>query len=322
MIKVSIIVPVYNVEEYLSRCLDSLINQTLKDIEIIVVNDGTKDNSQEIIDKYKKKDKRIISLIKENGGLSSARNYGLKYASGEYIGYVDSDDWVTEDMFEKLYNKAKKEKSDIVVCGFYKAYDDGNNIPQSPIIIDTKDSKKNYLLGYPNAWNKLYKKGVIKENHWPEGMLYEDLASNPLLVNKVNKISYIEEPLYYYFLRANSIMNDKVFKPKFYDIIKASDILIKEIKKDSSYDKYYQEFEYSIIDNLLREAYFRLKDIEGSRKLLEDITIFIKDNCPKFMKNKYIKDKDMKYKIITYLIYKRKYKLLNFIHNRGTHGKS
>lgn len=314
MIKVSIIVPVYNVEEYLPRCLDSLINQTLKDIEIIVVNDGSPDNSQDIIDKYKRKDKRIVSIIKKNGGLGSARNYGLNYASGEYIGYVDSDDWVKEDMFEKLYSKAKKEKSDIVECGYYKAYDDGNNIAQPVLMIDVNDEKKNYVLGYPCAWNKLYKKGVIKENHWPEGMLYEDFASNPLLVNKVGKISYVDEALYYYFLRANSIMNDNVFKPKFYDIIKASDILIKEIKKDSSYDKYYQEFEYLIIQNLLRESYFRLKNIDGSSKLMNDITYFVKDNFPKFMINKYVKQQSIKYKIITYLIYKRKYKLLEFIH--------
>ena len=108
MVKVSVIVPVYNVEKYLSNCLDTLVNQTLKDIEIIVVNDGATDSSPEIIEEYAAKYTNIIALNKPNGGLSDARNYGLPYAKGEYIGYVDSDDYVDYDMYERLYNKAKE----------------------------------------------------------------------------------------------------------------------------------------------------------------------------------------------------------------------
>ena len=118
MIKVSVIVPVYNVENYLVKCLDSLVHQTLKDIEIIVVNDGSPDNSQNIIDTYVKKyPKKIKAFSKKNGGQGSARNYGLKYAKGEYIAFVDSDDYVDLDMFFKMYNKAKEDNSDIVICG-------------------------------------------------------------------------------------------------------------------------------------------------------------------------------------------------------------
>ena len=316
MVKVSIIVPVYNVEKYLSRCLDSLINQTLFDIEIIIVNDGSPDNSQDIIDKYKKKDKRIISLIKENGGQASARNLGLNYASGEYIGYVDSDDWVRIDMFEKMYNKAKEEESDIVICDFYKAYDDGNIIEEKNMITFENDIKKNYIMGHPCPWNKIYKKGIITNEHFPEGMIYEDFASDPLLVSKVNVVSYVENPLYFYYIRENSTMNDKVFKPKFYDKLKAGNIITDAINSDSSYNKYRQEFEFLLINNLLRDTYFRLKDITEAKNLLYDITVFIKENYPRFMKNKYIKGNGLKYRIITYLIYKRKYKLLNFINRR------
>ena len=127
MIKVSIIVPVYNVEKYLDKCLKSLVNQTLKDIEIIVVNDGTKDNSQKIVDKYVKKYPKLVkSYIKENGGLSSARNYGLKYVNGEFISFIDSDDWVRKDMFEKMYQKAKKEDLDIVICDSINVYENNS----------------------------------------------------------------------------------------------------------------------------------------------------------------------------------------------------
>ena len=130
-IKVSIIVPVYNVEAYLERCLDSLVNQTLQDIEIIVVNDGTKDNSQAIIDEYVKNyPGKVYGYIKENGGLSDARNYGIPYAKGEYVAFVDSDDYVDVTMYEKLYNKAVEQGSEMVVCGYFKV-DDSNNTMKS-----------------------------------------------------------------------------------------------------------------------------------------------------------------------------------------------
>ena len=122
MSKVSIIVPVYNVEKYLKRCIDSLINQTLKDIEIIVVDDGSTDNSGQIIKKYQEKNSNIKYYKKENGGLSDARNYGMKYAQSEYIAFLDSDDFVDKTMYEKMYNKAIEDNADYVECDFYWAY--------------------------------------------------------------------------------------------------------------------------------------------------------------------------------------------------------
>ena len=121
MAKVSVIVPVYGVEEWLERCLDSLVNQTLEDIEIIVVNDGSPDNSQAIIDAYVKKyPNKVKGYIKENGGLSDARNFGIPYATGEYIAFVDSDDYVDLTMYEKMYNEAEAKGSEVVVCGYFK----------------------------------------------------------------------------------------------------------------------------------------------------------------------------------------------------------
>ena len=137
MTKVSIIVPVYNVEQYLEKCLNSLVNQTIKDFEIIIVNDGTKDSSQKIIDKYAKNYSFIKSYIKENGGLSSARNYGIKKATGEYLAFVDSDDYVTEDMYEKMYQKAKEKDFDMVVCDLNYIYPDKKIKATSNIKEDT-----------------------------------------------------------------------------------------------------------------------------------------------------------------------------------------
>ncbi len=319
--KISIIVPVYNVEAYLDKCLNSLVNQTLKEIEIIVVNDGSKDNSELIIKKYKQKDKRIIYLKKENGGLSSARNYGYGKASGEYIGYVDSDDYVSNDMFEKMYNLAKQDNSDIVMCDFYKKYDNNTLIPISSMTIYTDDMKKNYVMSSHCAWNKIYKKNLLNDHYFIEGMLYEDLSSNPLLVAKINKISYLREPLYYYSIRDNSIMTNQKFNPKFYDILKSAEIVTNKIKKDTVYQPYLLEFEYLIIDNLLRDTYFRLKNIKESAPLLNDIVLFIKQNYPYFMKNKYIRQRGFKYRVITYFIYKKYYPLLTII-SRKSGGKN
>jgi glycosyltransferase involved in cell wall biosynthesis len=122
-IKVSVIIPVYNVEKYIKKSLESVMNQTLKEIEIICVNDGTKDNSRKIIEEYAQKDERIKIIDKENGGLSSARNAGMEIARGEYLGFVDSDDWIEETMYEKLYEKAKADESQMVICAVHK-YDD------------------------------------------------------------------------------------------------------------------------------------------------------------------------------------------------------
>ena len=127
MPKVSIIVPIYNVEMYIEKCLETLVNQTLKDIEIILVNDGSKDSSAEIAKKYLEKyPEKIIYLEKENGGLSDSRNYGLPHAKGEYIAFLDSDDYVEENMYEEMYELAKKEDSDMVQCNFYWEYPDKN----------------------------------------------------------------------------------------------------------------------------------------------------------------------------------------------------
>ena len=159
--KVSVIVPVYNVEKYISKCLDSLVNQTLKDIEIIVVNDGSPDNSQKIIDEYVKKyPDKVKSYIKENGGQGSARNYGIELSTGEYIGFVDSDDFVELDMFEKMYNKAKQDNSDIVICGSYNVSEDYSKKEIDVFVNNYNTDLENAIFGKMTVWNKIYKRNI------------------------------------------------------------------------------------------------------------------------------------------------------------------
>ena len=154
MPKVSVIIPVYNVQEYLRECLESLVNQTIKDdLEVIIVNDGSKDNSQNIIDEYVEKYPELFkSYIKENGGQGSARNYGVKKASGEYIGFVDSDDYIENDMYEILYNEGIKKKLDIVVCDMAWVYEDGRKESRETLPRFLKEfNYSTYILSNPRS---------------------------------------------------------------------------------------------------------------------------------------------------------------------------
>lgn len=209
-IKVSVIVPIYNVEQYLERCLESLVNQTLEEIQIILVNDGSPDNSQVIIDKYVEKyPEKVIGLKKENGGLSDARNYGIPYAKGEYIGFVDSDDYLDVTMYEKLYEKAKETDSDIVTCGYYgideeadsyRYFQRGNMVQYG---MSLHDNPKLLYTNAPYAWNKLYRKELFLETgiRFPKGKIYEDIATIYPLMLYANRISKVDEALYYYILK-------------------------------------------------------------------------------------------------------------------------
>ena len=159
MAKVSVIVPVYNVEGYIEKCLETLVNQTLKEIEIIIVNDGSKDRSIQIINKFKEQyPEKIVYLEKENGGLSSARNFGIPHATGEYIAFLDSDDYVVKDMYQKMYEIAKKENSDMVECDFYWEYPDKKKVDTGKIYNGKEEMLEKVRVV---AWNKLIKREIL-----------------------------------------------------------------------------------------------------------------------------------------------------------------
>ena len=313
MKKISVIVPVYNVEKYLDKCLKSLVNQTLKEIEIIVVNDGTKDNSQKIIDKYVKKYPKLVkSYIKKNGGLSSARNYGLKYAKGKYISFIDSDDWVRKDMFEKMYEKADKEDLDIVVCDSINVYEDNKESYRKSNFNYSDNSVKNYLLAPPMACTRIYKKYIFDNVMFEEGIFYEDLNLTPGLVNITKKIGFVEEGFYYYLQRSGSIMNQKGFNNKLLDIFK---VLNNNYKKLNN--KYKEELEYMYITHLLRTATLRFLDYKNSKKYLKMIREEIVEKFPDWNKNKYFNQSSFKLKLICYFAYYRLFMLCKIIKKIG-----
>ncbi len=226
MVKISIIVPVYNVEKYLEKCLSSLVQQHLQEIEIIVVNDGSTDSSAQIIeDFHKKHPEKILSLTKKNGGLSDARNFGLAQASGNYIGFVDADDEVSAEMFSEMYALAKKHDADIVMCGLLKVDEKGNAIeelPQMPnkteVIALSEDFSAFGEIGY-FACNKIFKRALFSEKRFKKEVHFEDIQLIPQLLLESKTIAQTPHLHYRYLVRAHSI--SKTHTARGLDILRA-----------------------------------------------------------------------------------------------------
>lgn len=288
MPKVSVIVPVYNVEEYLERCLDSLVNQTLKDIEIIIVNDGSTDGSKEKIQKYINKYKNIVYLEKENGGLSSARNYGIPYAKGEYIGFVDSDDYVEITMYEKMYNKAIEEKSDMVECDFIWEYP---NKKREDIGKMYSSKKEAIVEARVVAWNKIIKKDIIEKNKitFPEGLRYEDIEFFYKLVPHLNKISFVKEAFVHYIQRESSIANTQ--NERTGEIFKIWENVLNYYIENNIFNEYRSELEYSYTRILLCSSLKRITKVKDKkvRKALIKLTWQnLNKKFPHWKQNKYL----------------------------------
>ena len=308
MPKVSVIVPVYNSEKYLEKCLDSLIHQTLYDVEIIIVNDGSTDKSEEIINKYLK-DGRVIYLKKENGGQASARNLGLSVARGEYISFIDSDDYVNLDMLDSLY-KASLSKYDIVVCDFYLTYTDKDIYSKILKRPGGEINGSEYLFSGAGPSNKIYKTEFLKKNNFkfPEGIIYEDYAAIPSLVIYSPSIYYLNRAFLHYMQNENSTMRVLEYKPKLEDIFIANDILYNNLKNT----KYNDELTYMMAYHFLLEASLRFYKFKKYDQI-DKISKFMKENFPDWASNKYVKELSFKYRILMKLFYLRKYNVISLI---------
>ncbi len=224
--KYSVIIPIYKVEKYLRRCVDSVLAQTLSDCEIILVDDGSPDNCPEICDEYALNDSRIKVIHKENGGLSSARNAGIKIATGEYIGFVDSDDYVEPNMYETLYNALQESGADMAVCEYAIVDEKGavksKSIVEKGVFTPFEMFEKLDKLGgyYVASWSKLYKKTILKNNLFPEGRLHEDAFTTHRFFGESNKIVCVDKVLYNYLERPNSIMT-ATYSEKRLDVVDA-----------------------------------------------------------------------------------------------------
>ena len=288
MVKVSVIVPVYNVYDYLSKCLDSLVNQTLKEIEIIVVNDGSPDESWKIIDKYAKEyPEKIKAYKKENGGLSDARNYGIKKATGEYIAFVDSDDYVDTEMYKKMYNKAKSGNFDMVVCDLNYVYNDKIVRAYSNILSDTTNIKKAMLNIYPAAWNKIFKRRFFENIEFKKKVWFEDVEFLYRLLPKIKTIGVVNEPFYQYLQREGSITKKQDMR--IYNYIDNLNGLVTYYNDNKLYDEYKKELEFVYVRYMyatfIKQATNFTKDEykKAVNKALENV----KEKFRKYYKNSY-----------------------------------
>ena len=316
MKRVSIIIPVWGVEKYIGKCLDSLVNQTLEDIEIIVVNDGSLDNSQSIIDKYvAKHPDKVKSYIKENGGQGSARNYGIKVSTGEYIAFVDSDDFVELDMFEKMYNKAKKDKSDIVICGSYNVCENYSKKEIDAFITNYDTDLENMMFGKMAVWNKIYKRNIIIDNKitFKEKVWYEDLAFTLKAIINSSKFSFIDEPFYDYLIRQGSTMNNSNVERNL-EILEAFDDVLNYVEKNRKHE-YIEMIEFLAIDHIYISAIVRVLRAEADNKLKREVInkliSYMEKKFPNFKENKYINTLTRNRRIIYNLISAKTYGLVN-----------
>ena len=290
MIKVSIIVPVYNAEKYLHKCFDSLVNQTLEEIEILAVNDGSTDGSLAILEEYRDKyPDKIKVFTKENGGQASARNLALRYAVGEYIGYVDADDYADITMFEKLYRKAAKTGVDLAVCDHWRVEKGKNHYVSFPKYCEPREMFKAVLV---SPWNKLFRREILLDSGviFPEGYIYEDTAWFAELIPFLRTMAYVGEPLLYHIVQENSTMTAAQGE-RTAQIFPVMNSVVEYFKNRQIYDRYRNELEYFYIRILFLSSIGRISKIEDKKIRNQYVrqTVFeVKEHFPYYKKNPYL----------------------------------
>ncbi|MCX8075004.1 MAG: glycosyltransferase family 2 protein [Clostridia bacterium] len=297
--KLSIVVPVYNVEKYLRRCLDSLAKQTLEDIEIICVNDGSKDGCLEILKEYKSKyGDKVVIIDKQNEGVWKGRLDGIKAASGEYITFTDSDDYVALDFAEKLYNKIVETNSDILICGFYRIDTDTGHVFSKEMtkhankVIDMDKNPEDIVSINGALWNKIYKAEILKnvDNLPNPPQILEDIMFQMLTFLRVKKISFISDALYYYMVRKDSAMTS--IKKEQIKSTQNAMVDLKNIYNKSEREKKLLEvidimaFLHFALSLMFRISYDKNSNFDEELRLNEK---YLDQNFPTWRKSKYLK---------------------------------
>ncbi|MBU5336143.1 glycosyltransferase family 2 protein [Intestinibacter bartlettii] len=249
--KISVIIPVYNTSQYLARCLDSILNQDFEAYEVICVNDGSSDNSLEILREYEKKSSKIKVIDQVNSGVAQTRNTALKHASGDYLAFLDSDDFVRENYLSRLYDAAIDNKSDIVICNFYRYYEQINLA--KPVfykfrrgVFNKYDILKGLIpdnLIHSYLWNKLWKREIFENHSTFPNMKFEDLAIMSELIYKADRITVINDALYYYRIRKTSIVRSISLQTQ-NDYMKAYALIRLFLEKTGEYSRFKRHFFY------------------------------------------------------------------------------
>lgn len=298
--KLSVIVPVYNVEKYLRQCLDSLKAQTLKDMEVIVVNDGSTDSSPVIAQEYCDACRNFILLNKKNGGLSDARNYGIDFAKGEYIAFLDSDDWVEPSLYEKM-TALMDEHTDVCVTDIEYWWEDPSRryVMKGLTGRSAPTVQKRALLSPMFAWNKVYKASLFAEENgyrYPLDTWYEDIPVTSMIFAKAGKIAYLPECLIHYRQREGSIMAN-TSDPRIEQIFSIMAVLRENFEKEGLYEEYRDELEYLHIEHLRLYGMFRFIRSDGRKKYYTMSEAAMTTCFPHWKKNRYISSLSLKNRV-------------------------
>lgn len=329
---VSIILPIYNVEKYLDRCIQSILNQSYENLEIILVDDGSPDRSSEICDEYRKSDQRIKVVHKENGGLSDARNAGLILAKGKYIIFLDSDDYIEHTMVEDAVTVLEKNNSDIVIWGYYADFvDEDENLISSKIInpcISGDFLKSDFyevtitneligILGY--AWNKMYKKSLLLKNNFKftKGLsLVEDIVFNGPVLTSAERISFIEKPYVHYMQRSRETLGTKFYE-NYYELKKMAMNTVESMLSEwGKTDCEISKIKSNLLYNTLKSTTRLLSKAENYTKDEKDIylkTLLNKSDVQDTLSA--YSPKNHKDRLIKFLMLKRQSNLLLYMYS-------
>lgn len=298
---ISIIVPCYNVEKYIERCITSIKEQTINNFEVLLIDDGSTDDTKKVIYKLIENDSRFKYYYKENGGLSDARNFGLKKIKGKYVCFVDSDDYVEKEYLEKLYNEIIDNDVQISICDIKRVYD-------TEFTIDNIDEFKVKTCMKPAAWNKMFLKDLFNDIEFPTSKWYEDLGTTPKITMQY-KYHIIKEPLYNYVQNSSSIMHtydDRIFD--IYEIIENVEKYIKNHKYNKENEKI---LEFMNVYHILVGTVFRASfHLEFSTKMIKEINVYVSNKYLNWYKNKYIKELPIFYRIYLFILKLHLYSLI------------
>ena len=292
--KLSVIVPVYSVEKYLEECVDSLLNQTIKDLEIFLVDDGSTDRSGEIADRYAGDfPDRVRTLHLNNGGQGRARNAALPMARGDYIGFVDSDDWIERDMYEKLLDRAEQTGADVVVCDFLEHYADGREQTLPACFQDHP------LSAAGSSCNKIFRRSLIGDLRFPEGLWYEDFYFSAVMLLRSKRTEFIPEPLYVYRRGQESTMHNNNAR-KNLDMLKIMELIEREIGEDAR-----EDFDFLVINHVVLDSISRLarQDAPDKAEVIRAFRRYAHEKIPHLTRCPSFRAETQKRRIIMFLNY-------------------
>lgn len=319
MIRLSVVVPVYNVEKYLRQCLDSVIVPGTDEYEIVCVNDGSTDGSAKILEEYSEKYPELVRVITTvNGGLGAASNTGIKAAKGEYVGFLDSDDYLVPGAVEEMLD-ACRSNADLIIFDFNEVSDQGNLITVKKGCsreegVFTLESYPQLLFEYPSRANKLFKRALFEEHEirYPSRVWFEDYRTNPKLYPLCRSIRYEGKAWYNYRQQENSITHGKNTERNL-EIIDAVEDLLQYYEREGLFEKYREELEYSVFYNVLLTSTDRVNLINPKSDVQGKLLAYMRNRFPDYEKNRYVREIGMKYQLLHLLIKNRWYGLLHTV---------